>query len=715
MRTGTRAVVLSLAAAFALTTTSNAQSFVQEDLLLVGGAPFNTSVTDNVDFGDVDLDGDWDVAMADGGDSGNDQNRIWINQGGLQLGLVGTFLDDTANRFPLTNDDSRDVEFADMDNDDDLDLYVANTAQIVNQGARFWINQGGAQGGTPGYFMDETASRWVGLGQAGSSIAPQMLMPNPVTPETFIDWSCDADFGDLDADGDLDLVHSSYGGAFGGQVPTRLFLNDGDGFYTEFNPSAHQLLGSNILDGDPGLWCEGTQFHETLATDGSRCDIAASPEDIDVGDIDGDLDLEILHGAIHEDPRVFGNLLEETGALGFRDVTHLVFHPANFPDGHAPGNGHYEQEMADFDQDNDLDILGVNWLISLFAFDDVVLENVGGTFANPFALPASNSDDQEGDVIDYDNDGDLDIIISNFSGANRLYRNDTAGAGLVFADVTEELPVVPGTISMDIDVSDFDNDGDYDFLEANDVNKPNRFYTNITQIPDTHAARVDKVEAVAGGAATTGTDMVRAQVYDNAPYYFKYFNHTAIEVEVDGVALPDLKMRSSGGQIFRGELPANLVGDVTYRVSSTDPYGNTGTSSDSAYSKTGDTGTLSGTPSDGPGGEPTLASLTAPFAGEALHLVAGNATPGALGFYLFSVAGTTGGVDLGGGFQLNVAAPLVVPPLLGDADAAGRMTLSVSEVPAALAGFSLHAQALFADGAGGNLWSSTRALSLSFP
>ena len=707
---------LAFPATLVLTATAtSAQSFVQDGALLVGGVPFNNSYTENVDFGDVDLDGDWDVVMADGGDQGNDQNRIWINQGGLQAGVVGTFLDETATRAPVLSDDSRDVEFADLDNDDDLDVYVANTAQIVNQGARFWINQGGAQAGALGFYLDETASRWVGIGQPGSSIAPTLLIPNSTTPETFIDWSCDADFGDLDADGDLDLVHSSYGGAFGGQVPTRLFLNDGDGYFSEHNPPGYQLAGSNLPDGAPGLWCQGVQQANTTATDGSRCDITSDGEDTDVGDIDGDLDLEILQGGLSYDPRIFGNLLDETGELIFRDVTLLTFHPASFPDGHVQGNGHYEQEMGDVDGDDDLDILGINWSNTTFAYSDVVLENVGGTFANTLVLADSGSDDQEGDFIDYDNDGDLDVIVSNFSGENRLYRNDTAGLGLSFANVTGELPVVPVTVSWDIDVCDYDNDGDYDYLEGNTFNAANRFFRNTTEIPDTHAPRLAKLESVSGGTAGAGTQRVRVQVYDNAPYYATYANPTVLEVEIDGVALPDSRMRSSGGQIFRGELPANLVGDVTYRARSTDATGNSGVSSDESFTNTGATGTLSGVAASGPGGEPTLVSLTSPFAESPLHLVAGNTTPGAVGFWLVSVAGTTGGIDLGGGFVLNVAAPLAVPPILGISDSGGRLLLSVDEVPAALSGFALHAQALLADGTGGAFWSSTRALTLDFP
>ena len=104
--------------------------------------------TENVDFGDVDGDGDWDAIFGDGGDFGNQQNRIWINQGGAQGGALGTFLDKSSTQLPIFIDDSRDVEFVDFDADGDIDLYVSNTSAIANQSNHWLANMGGAQGGS---------------------------------------------------------------------------------------------------------------------------------------------------------------------------------------------------------------------------------------------------------------------------------------------------------------------------------------------------------------------------------------------------------------------------------------------------------------------------------------------------------------------------------------------------------------------------------------
>ncbi|MEM7516205.1 MAG: hypothetical protein AAF368_04675, partial [Planctomycetota bacterium] len=104
-------------AAALLTSGANAQVFIDNTIDIPTSGSANNSSSENVDFGDVDLDGDWDAVFADGGDEGNDQNRIWINQGGLQSGLVGSFVDNTSTRFPQIQQTGRDIEFVDLDDD----------------------------------------------------------------------------------------------------------------------------------------------------------------------------------------------------------------------------------------------------------------------------------------------------------------------------------------------------------------------------------------------------------------------------------------------------------------------------------------------------------------------------------------------------------------------------------------------------------------------
>ena len=156
--------------------------------------PVDSDVTQDVEAGDVDGDGDLDLVMGNVG-----ANRLLLNNG------HGFFTEAEAGRLPLraAGEETREADLADVDGDGDLDLYFANVS--FGTGAdlqdRLLVNDG------RGWFTDETAAR-IGR-QTG--------------------YTLDAEFVDVDRDGDLDLVTALVNDV----KPFRVSLNDGTGVFKE--------------------------------------------------------------------------------------------------------------------------------------------------------------------------------------------------------------------------------------------------------------------------------------------------------------------------------------------------------------------------------------------------------------------------------------------------------------------------------------------------
>ncbi|HEV2148769.1 MAG TPA: VCBS repeat-containing protein, partial [Longimicrobiaceae bacterium] len=156
--------------------------------------PALADLTQDLEVGDVDGDGDLDLVVGNVGD-----NRLLLNDG------RGFFTEAAPGRLPLRSavEETREAELVDLDGDGDLDLYFANVAFVAGADPqdRILINDG------RGFFTDETARR---LGR-------------------FTSTTLDAEFVDLDGDGDLDLLTANVNDT----KPCRAFLNDGTGTFRE--------------------------------------------------------------------------------------------------------------------------------------------------------------------------------------------------------------------------------------------------------------------------------------------------------------------------------------------------------------------------------------------------------------------------------------------------------------------------------------------------
>ena len=154
--------------------------------------PVNLNITQDLEWGDIDGDGDND--LLEGNENGN---RILINDGS------GFFSDETTSRlpFPVSGEETREVDLGDVDNDGDPDIFYSNVTftQGFPSQNRLLLNDGN------GFFTDVTSTNL------------------PVAQQNTVD----GDFRDIDLDGDLDILTAQ---AFNGTY--QVLLNDSAGVYT---------------------------------------------------------------------------------------------------------------------------------------------------------------------------------------------------------------------------------------------------------------------------------------------------------------------------------------------------------------------------------------------------------------------------------------------------------------------------------------------------
>ena len=155
----------------------------------------------SVDWIDYDNDGDSDIFVTN---ESNQKNALYQNDG------VGNFTKITNLSFLNSTRKSAGSSWADIDNDGDFDLFIANYEGQANQ---LFFNNG------DGTFV-EVLGEGIVLEQG---------------------WSFGSAFADADNDGDLDLFICN---AFGGNQKNSFYINNGDGtFYKEVTSSPSTQIG----------------------------------------------------------------------------------------------------------------------------------------------------------------------------------------------------------------------------------------------------------------------------------------------------------------------------------------------------------------------------------------------------------------------------------------------------------------------------------------
>ena len=248
--------------------------------------------------------------------------------------------------------------------------------------------------------------------------------------------------GDMDGDGDLDLLVGVLGGAFNANTTTADNL-----YFLEQTSAGDFAVASRRFIYSIDVGAESIPVVADVDADGD-------PELLLSNQIEpGDSETSAVY--VFDLIREGSALIIDGGPIYWQLVDTLRFHPAY----------HYAPALGDLDADGDLDMLLGTWRDELGWYRN---DAGDGTFSfevvDPVAAKLTRGSNATPALVDIDADGDLDLFVGETSGALNFYRNDGSAADPDFVFVSDEYGGIDvGRRSFPV-FEEVDDDGDYDLL-----------------------------------------------------------------------------------------------------------------------------------------------------------------------------------------------------------------------------------------------------------
>ncbi|HUX94427.1 MAG TPA: FG-GAP-like repeat-containing protein, partial [Bacteroidales bacterium] len=347
----------------------------------------------SVAWGDYDKDGDLDALLTGTtviGPTFNPVSKIYKNNGD------NTFSDQTA--IQLTGVISGSVAWGDSDNDGDLDILITGASY-----GKIYTNENNLFTELPENLLTGVHNSSVAWGDYDNDGDLDILLTGrnnsslPVTIiyrnngiNVFTEQSAislqkisygSVAWGDYDNDGDLDILLSGATGDYPNYNPvSKIYRND----------------GNNLFNEQSGISLQGV-YYGSIAW----------------GDYDNDSDLDILiTGATGNSPNYdpISKIYRNDGGNSFNELSELTL------------KGVYQSSVAwgDYDNDGDLDIL-LSGKVSNGLFTGIYNNNGNNHFTENTNIDFIDVKNCSVAWGDYDNDGDLDILLTGSNLADKTY------------------------------------------------------------------------------------------------------------------------------------------------------------------------------------------------------------------------------------------------------------------------------------------------------